>query len=115
MYARAVARTCIAITSADVGGEASPVAPLVPLVVWLGLVIEATDDAAGLADGGVGALTAATGGAGLVLARALGWLALAEQPANDTTPSATIRRVPRRYPTGGGYGRYRRPPGLSTG
>lgn len=106
--------------SADVGGEALPLPPLVgvPLIVGLALAVtDAADDAAGLedgedgGDGGVGALTAtgergpAAGGAELALPSALGWLTGAEQPANDTTPSSTKRRVPRRYPTGGGYGR----------
>lgn len=117
MYACAVARTCVAMTSADIGGEAVAVAALVgvPVIVGLGLVTEAVDDVAGLGDGGAGALIVAAGGAGLAVPRALGWLTSAEQPANDTTPSSTQRRVPRRYPTGGGYGRYRRSPGLSTG
>jgi hypothetical protein len=124
MYARAVARTCIAMTSADVGGEASSVAALVgvPLLVGLGLAItEAADDVAGLGGCETGPLTAtgergaAASGAELALPSALGWLTSAEQPANDTTPNSTKRRVPRRYPTGGGYGRYRRSPGLSTG
>ena len=99
--------------SADVGGEESLGAALVgvPLIVGLGLALT---DVAGVCDGETGALTA-TGGAGLALPRALGWLTLAEQPVNDTTPSSTKRKVPRRYPTGGGYGRNRRSSGLSTG
>jgi len=105
------------MTSADVGGEASLVAALVgvPLIVGLGFVTEAVDDVAGLGDGEAGALIVMAGGAGPAPARALGWLTSAEQPASDTTPSSAQRRVPRRYPTGAGYGRSVAQPGLSTG
>ncbi len=112
-----VARTCIAMTSADVGGEASLGAALVgvPLIVGIRLETEVAEDVAGLGDGVAGALTRTARGVETALPRALGWLTSAEQPANDAAPSSTNRRVPRRYPTGGGYGRYGRLPGLSTG
>jgi len=101
------------MTSADVGGDASPTAALVgvPLFDGLGLVTQTGDDAAGLGGEEAGALTAVgergavAGGAEVALPSALGWLTSAEQPANDTAPSSMKRRVPRRYPTGGGYGR----------
>jgi hypothetical protein len=110
------------MTSVDVGGEAIPLAALVgvSLIVGLGLATGAAD-VAGLGDGEVGALTTTgergvvAGGAELALPSALGWLTSAEQPAKDAAPSSTKSRVPRRYPTGGGYGRERRLPRLSTG
>jgi hypothetical protein len=105
------------MTSADVGGEASPVAALVgvPLIVGLGLGLAgAAGDVAGVLTV-TGERGAVAGGAELALPRALGWLTAAEQPADSTTPSSTKRRVPRRYPTGGGYGRCRLSPRLSTG
>ena len=79
------------MTSADIGGEAVAVAALVgvPLIVGLGLVTGAVDDVAGLGDGDAGALIVTAGGAGLVVPRALGWLTVAEQPANDATPRQT--------------------------
>jgi hypothetical protein len=95
------------MTSADVDGEASPVAALVgvPLIVWVGLALtETAADAAGVLTA-TGERGVDAEGAELALPSALGWLTSAEQPANNTTPSSTDRRVPRRYPTGGGYGR----------
>lgn len=105
------------MTSADVGGAASAGAALVgvPLIGAVWVVTEAAEDVAGLEDGMAGALTLTAGGVELRFPRVLGWLTAAEQPANDTAPSSTRRLVPRRYPTGGGYGRYRRQPALSTG
>jgi len=94
------------MTSADVGGEAFAGPALVGVPLIAGLVAEGADPT-GLADGEAGALTAAgeSGAAELAPASALGWLTSAEQAANDATPSSMKRAVPRRYPTGGGYGR----------
>lgn len=119
MYARAVARTWVAMTSADVG-ESDALTALVgvPLIVGLGLE---TVDSAGLGDNETWAVTgelgAATGGAeaAAALPSAVGWLTFAEQPASKRTQSGTAKRVPRRYPTGGGYVRESSLPELSTG
>lgn len=121
-------------------GDGDPVPALVgvvPLTVGLALT-EALDDVVGLgselggdatgARAATGELGAAVDGAELAgaaaLRRALGWLT-AEQPAaelpaasttaSDTAPCRSESRVPRRYPTGGGYGRCSGSPGLSTG
>ncbi len=116
MNSRAVARTCVATASAAAVGVAAAVVG-VPLI---GLALaEALDDAAGLGDDETGALAGDLGvasdgaalAASLVLPSALGWLTFAEQPASSTrtpgsaAPSRSESRVPRRYPTGGGYGR----------
>ena len=105
------------MTSADVGSGATPT---VLAGVRLGLALaltEALGDSAGLGGdtGTLGETGTTTAGASLALPSALGWLTLAEQPAStpkpstpkqsDAAPSRSESWVPRRYPTGGGYGR----------
>ncbi len=58
----------------------------------------------------VGETGTTTAGASLAPPSALGWLTLDEQPASatkqsDAAPICSKSWVPRRYPTGGGYGR----------
>ena len=111
MNARAVARTCVAMTLADVGvTDALPVLLGVPLLVGLALALSAAfDGSAGRGDGGIGGAAdeggIATAGAELAVPSAVGWLTFAEQPVSNTTPISRQAWVPRRYPTGGGYGR----------
>jgi hypothetical protein len=111
MNARAVARTCVATTSADVGEVALVGVPLIDRPPPA--LAEGRGDSAGLGDGvslaAMGELGAVTGeaerGSALALSSALGWLTFAEQAASNAMQSGSERRVPRRYPTGGGYGR----------
>ena len=103
------------MTSADVG---SGDAPTVLVGVRLGLALtEALGDSAGLGGdtGTLGETGTTTAGASLALPSALGWLTFAEQPVSNTTPISRQAWVPRRYPTGGGYGCCVAAAALSTG